>query len=243
MKRWLVLILAAACGGSSARPKQPEKAFVRDEANESRCSIGFRRAPEERRGPQVMEKACAALHLRPVCQQALVAASDNPSEQRLLDAMLITCRDSYCHDLAAPKPEACQGAPADPWVGAYELDCAILALDAQMSREQAGALSLFREFRRPLDPVGSAGPASLEISVEHARRGMVVRYQGQEWKVKKVTARDAFAPLLQALPPPAKGTKVLVAADSRLPYSSVVALLDALKAAGYSNFALSVASE
>jgi biopolymer transport protein ExbD len=259
LPKWLagLLLLLAACGGARSESASPPKVAPPDAtpgpdvSAVERCAEGWRQIADGAGGPMIVE-ACAGLYRREPCRTAFARATDPPGEglrTALLDALLGACRDSYCRDLPAPVPSACaEGAPLpDRQAAAHELDGAILAHELAIDRDQAAKVSLFGQVVRTRDvavtlPKSANAPATktVDISVAKTKRGVKVTQGDGTWTLRRATAREHFAPVVSSLGPPDSDTQILLAVDAQIPYATVVALIDALKTAGFVKFALAV---
>lgn len=205
--------------------------------------------------------ACAAMYSEPRCSDVFRnLANLHPSERAA--AIARACHDAYCPRLVEPKPALC--APSDlpvPSVLAAmwrELDRRIASYELGLSLEQvqllfgtpppmpepAGSDAVATVV--PLDRAGAtqaSTPAVLSLTLGLDERGRAyVRVDGgPKLAVSVVHAAisDRIAVLRDA-DADVSSVRALIHADRRVTHGDVIALIDALRAAGITRIAFSV---
>jgi hypothetical protein len=196
--------------------------------------------------------ACADLHTAPACREAWRTAATVPPEMRLAVAAA-GCQRAYCPDLPAPRPALCEREiaslpPSELGPAWGELERVVL------TRELGDAGAPFGEgFSRlatpivvPVPPPAPAPAASVTVTLFIRREGAALVVARLDRPAERVTlpagadgatAATRLGPLLPGV------ERVVLAADQSLPYQDVVRVIDAVRAAGITEFAISVEPE
>jgi len=198
--------------------------------------------------PSIYE-ACAARYRSP-CREALVDAARRRIAGGIADAMLGTCRDTYCPELPDPKPAACLGSVRGrEGQAVYELDAAILASIFGADRELAGRTSLFRTVTGPSIRVDlprvtdlSLSAPSATIAIRPLTTGVTISYRGQDWTVGDRPTSAELAPLLDAIRDVPRDANVILECAEGVPHGAVVSVMNGLKGTGITKLAIAETS-
>jgi hypothetical protein len=232
-----ILLVVGACGA----PREPDasvSAAAQRLAAVERCAAAFEELAKTSAAPVSVLAACAGMRTRPACRSSLAAADDFDAA---VAAMLGPCRDAYCPDLAAPRPAACAGPVGDRMAAAAELDTAILALEYGVGRDDVARVSLFRTVTHTRDGAVDRShwpTVSATIGLRVEGQGVAVTVGDRRWSLPAAPAPADLAPIVAALPPPSADGQVVLEADEHMTHATVIALMRALKDAGYVRLAI-----
>jgi biopolymer transport protein ExbD len=195
----------------------------------------------------IYARGCKDLYREPACHGAIESLAGVEPEARLV-AVATACASAYCKKLPPPAPTLCTSdarqATATDW---KELDAHILAYelggDPDSAPIQAVAGAMFREIvvRAPDRSVREAPRAQLQVTISVSGAQAVVGIVGgKQWSVSSAPAGADLAPLIAALQKASNhaDVQIVLAAGRDTPHGTVIAVMNALRDAGFTKLAL-----
>lgn len=236
-----IVVLLAACGGGSRRPDDKVAAAFQGCAD-AFGEIEARTSTELADVSEIYARGCHDIYREP-CGNAVASLAKIAPEKRVVYVAQV-CAAAYCGKLPEPQPRLCSGRMpdnpdelADAW---RELDGSILAFEVGSDRPEiakiAGILARGVEVkaaRSPKPPAAGDDMARIAVSVTGDR--ITVETAGRSWHIGLAPTPAELAPIAAAVDK-THGAVVDISRDT--PHGTVVAILDALRAAGVTHLAI-----
>lgn len=256
------LVLLAVTAALACRQAAPPSAAPLPEAALTACLRGVEEATGRSAadGFATVVQACRDLYRAPGCRDGMDAALALPAAERA-GHVLAACAAAYCPILAEPRPEACTPAPGDDtasrrlalWGGlrrailVHELGAA-RAADFEVASDEAVRRAAFVRAATSQAPSARprsdtpAQPAALHLA-SSADGVVVTREDGPAatWTLPASPTAADFGPVVLALADHPGRPRVRLHATPDLPYATVVAAMDALAQAGFTDVSFATA--
>ena len=249
----LALVVLAAC----ASPAPPRRARHAPSLRASpravaRCRQAFgavAAASDPSTAIRELLTNCADLHRARGCREAFRIAADAPPDARL-PILAAGCRRAYCPRFSDPRPALCDADVAT--MRPSEVGPAWAVLERRVLERRLGSVgAAFAEaFARlsaaivvPIVPDADPAPSQAVVTLVLGLDGDRLLLSKSSDPAGRVTlpANSDHAAVTAAVRPLIEGAdRVVLSADRDLPYATIVAVMDAVRAAGVTHFSISV---
>ena len=253
----LCLLVAACRGDRAASSVEPASVAGSNEPSErraavERCAAAFAQvaSDQELTDAASIVRDCKDLYRAPACRAALERVPTIEPSDRFA-TVVVACARAYCPELAAPLPALCTSDPEqagpDDW---KELDARILARelgvapDSPAIQRVAGFLlrATRSEVRRAKSDDLARPQASIRISLMGGDADATVGIVGGDrWPIPRDPQRADLMPLIASLEklPNRADVMIVLVAQPDTSHRQMIALMEALRDAGFQRFGLS----
>ncbi len=247
-------LLCLACGS------EPEPRHSDPDGAMRECSASMEHIADDPSGPMTTAaiRACAGLFVEESCRAAVSDTTAGDDGDGRAAAMARACAPAYCPSLEAPRPYLCEADVEEmdnPQLAAAwpSLRERALMRDLGPSRGGRAAIALAALDRLtepvtlsiPMELPGTASPAPpgppLTVTMTAAPDGFTLTVEGEP-DASRTFARAAPASEITSWLPHAEGeaASAVIAADLSVGHGDFIRLVDALRAAGYTHYAIDV---
>lgn len=239
-------LLLLACSGS-ARHDDPERAM-------HRCATAVHDLDPSFGDMAAVDRACAGLFAEPTCRAAVLETSAGDRTARNA-TVARACAAAYCPTLSAPRPWLCDVSvdelPDEQVAGGWSTlrELALVRDLGSDGGRMAVALDMLERALTvtvsiPIAPATETAPPDdpIIVALRSAPRGFVLTVTNGDRTEEHTVADDPTMEQLAARIPAARGPspRAVIRADRTVPQSHFVRLVDALRSAGYTRYAIDV---